>query len=133
MSSVSYTAHHRARFLGLGLTFLLALPHRAAAGPVERLITDTFVITGMTCGGCEVGVEIALRRLDGVRSAEASYDDGTATVSYDAERVTPDQIVAAIEKLGYKARRVEPTAPKPERSEESRHRRLDKQSMRCPS
>lgn len=63
----------------------------------------TFHVTGMTCGGCEVGVRRIVKKLEGVEKVEASYEDGTATVTYRAEEVTPDDIIAAIEELGYTA------------------------------
>lgn len=130
MAQCSYPVPGGARLLGLGLAFLLAASFGDAAQPEERLITDTFVIKGMTCGGCEIGVEIALRQLDGVRSADASYHEGTATVSYDPEKICPEQIVAAIEKLGYQAKRVDPTAPKPESNQEPGRRQRDPDPMR---
>lgn len=65
--------------------------------------TAVFRVEGMTCGGCETGVKLAVKKLDGVTSADASYEEGTATVTYDPGKVTPDEIVAAIEKLGYEA------------------------------
>lgn len=65
--------------------------------------TSTFRVEGMTCAGCEVGVKVAVKRLAGVAFVDVSYEEGSATVTYDPEQVTPEQIVAAIEKLGYEA------------------------------
>lgn len=69
--------------------------------------TTVFRVEGMTCGGCETGVKIAVKKLDGVASVDASYEEGTATVTYDPEKVTPGEIVAGIENLGYDAEVVE--------------------------
>lgn len=66
-------------------------------------ITSTFHVVGMTCGGCEVAVRRVVGRLEGVDEVEASYEEGTATVTYRAARVTPKNIIAAIEELGYTA------------------------------
>ncbi|MFQ5929185.1 MAG: cation transporter [Acidobacteriota bacterium] len=65
--------------------------------------TVAFRVTGMTCGGCEVGVKMAVKKLDGIYNVEASYTQGKATVKYDPSKVKPDEIKTAIEKIGYKA------------------------------
>ena len=75
-----------------------------------------FAITGMTCGSCAVTARFALQRLDGVYSAEVSYDSASAMVRYDPQRVTPAQIAAHLERLtGYRATVVTPPASEPRR------------------
>jgi copper chaperone CopZ len=76
---------------------------RAAAGDEAATTVSTFAVQGMTCGGCEVGVKMKVKKLAGVESVDASHKEGTARVVYDPSRVTPEQIIAAIEELGYKA------------------------------
>lgn len=70
-----------------------------------RLATAEFDVKGMTCGGCALAAEAALKRLDGVASADARYDDdtgeGRCTVEYDPTRVEPERMIAAIRKLGF--------------------------------
>jgi len=83
----------------------LAWASHAAAGAPS--LTSIFQVEGMTCGGCEAGVKLAVKRLDGVVSVEASYEEKRATVVYDGTKVTPQAILKAIEKLGYSARLVE--------------------------
>jgi len=58
-------------------------------------------VTGMTCGGCENAVKRALARLDGVAEVTASHTERHVGVTYDAGRVTPDQIRAKIAAIGY--------------------------------
>ena len=52
-----------------------------------------------------IGTRAALRKLDGVQQADASYDDatskGTAWALYDPSKVTPERMMAAIRELGY--------------------------------
>lgn len=84
----------------------LAWASHAAAREAPSL-TSIFQVEGMTCGGCEAGVKLAVKRLDGVVSVEASYEEKRATVVYDGTKVTPQAILKAIEKLGYSARLVE--------------------------
>lgn len=80
----------------------------AAAGDTE---TSVFRVEGMTCGGCEAGVKMRVGKLDGVTAVDASYEEGTATVTYDPEKVTPEVIVEAIEALGYQAELAEELEP----------------------
>ncbi len=72
-----------------------------AAG--AETVTKVFDVEGMTCGGCEVAVRRAVGKLNGVDSVKASHKDGKAEVTYDPGKVTIEQIVKAIEKLGYQA------------------------------
>lgn len=75
----------------------------SAAGGDSQTVTSTFKVEGMTCGGCELGVKLKVRKLEGVVSVDASYEKGEAEVVYHPETVTPDEIAAAIEELGYTA------------------------------
>ena len=56
----------------------------------------------MTCGSCEARVNTALNALPGVTSAKASTANKNVVVEYDPTKVTTVQMVAAIEKAGYK-------------------------------
>lgn len=76
----------------------------------SALATSTFAVEGMTCGGCEAGVKLKVKKLDGVESVEASWEAGRATVTYHPDRVGPNDIVAAIEELGYTAELVDEAA-----------------------
>ena len=58
-------------------------------------------IQGMSCGHCVAAVSNALGELDGV-SVEA-VEIGSATVEYQPDVVSPDQIVLAVEDAGYNA------------------------------
>lgn len=75
----------------------------SAAVPAVEPRRITLSIEGMTCGSCVISVRRVLTRLDGVRSAEVSYENQRAVVTYDASKVTIEQMIAAIETLGYKA------------------------------
>ena len=62
----------------------------------EKVMT----IEGMSCENCEIRVENALNRLDGV-ACKVSRKKKSALVSYSAE-VSDEQLKATVEKLGYK-------------------------------
>ena len=59
-------------------------------------------ITGMTCASCAMRIEKKLNKLDGVE-ASVNYATEKARVDYDPASATPDQLVAAVEAVGYTA------------------------------
>ncbi len=60
-------------------------------------------VEGMTCPSCKVAVRTALSRLDGVKDAKVEVARQSATVEYDPGRVTPQRLVDAVNRLGYRA------------------------------
>lgn len=81
----------------------------AAAVPTPAvpagLARADFHVAGMDCGGCVLGTRAALKKLEGVHNADASYDDttgkGAAWALYNPAKVTPERMMAAIRELGY--------------------------------
>jgi copper chaperone CopZ len=69
------------------------------------LVRADFDVQGMDCGGCVIATRAALRKLEGIEQADASYDDatgkGTAWALYDPAKVTPERMMEAIRELGY--------------------------------
>jgi copper chaperone CopZ len=41
--------------------------------------------------------------VNGVKKADVRWEQGKAAVEYDPARVTPDQLIAAIQKAGFRA------------------------------
>ena len=66
-------------------------------------MTEKFVVTGMTCAACAAHVEKAANSLDGVDSAAVNLMLGTLVCSYDADRISPQAIITAVEAAGYGA------------------------------
>ena len=64
-------------------------------------MTKTMKIEGMMCGHCEAHVKKALEALEGVASAEASHEKGTAVVTLSKEEPAEVQ-KKAVEDAGYK-------------------------------
>ena len=96
----------------LGVGTMLALcpccsPSTSAQAPTSQTAASgasvTLRIEGMTCASCQVAVKTALERLDGVKDAKVSSADKRASVDYDPAKVTPQQLVDAVNKLGYEA------------------------------
>ena len=63
--------------------------------------TEHLKVRGMTCGGCTSKVTHALRALSGVRDVKVSLPSGEATVQYDEQLTSPDQLKAAVTGAGY--------------------------------
>ncbi|MFQ5689422.1 MAG: heavy-metal-associated domain-containing protein [Gemmatimonadota bacterium] len=86
----------------------------ATSAQAVPLATAEFEVSGMDCGGCALATEIALKKLDGVVSADAEYDENTgkggSRVRYDPARVTPDRMIAAIAEIGFTATQREESA-----------------------
>ncbi len=59
-------------------------------------------IGGMTCASCAARIERKLNKLEGVE-ASVNYASEQASVRYDATRVKLEQLVAAVEGVGYTA------------------------------
>ncbi|TMQ91813.1 copper-translocating P-type ATPase [Actinomadura soli] len=78
-----------------------------ASGQVE------LAIGGMTCASCANRIERKLNKLDGV-TATVNYATEKAKVEYSGA-VSPDELIATVEKAGYSARL--PAPRKPERGE----------------
>nr|WP_202117326.1 sulfite exporter TauE/SafE family protein [Clostridium chromiireducens] len=55
----------------------------------------------MTCTSCENRVERALKKIDGLISAMASYSAQQVTVEYDSKRCTKEDLKKAINEAGY--------------------------------
>ena len=60
-------------------------------------------VKGMTCGGCEGAIKVAVKKLDGIVAVEADHKKGEATVTYLMDKVTVEKIIEAINKTGFKA------------------------------
>lgn len=69
----------------------------------DQTQTATLGIEGMTCGACASAAKVALKKLEGVTNAEVSYDKKEAIVEYIKGKVTPKEMIQAVDGLGYKA------------------------------
>ncbi|MBM7583121.1 sulfite exporter TauE/SafE/copper chaperone CopZ [Caldicoprobacter guelmensis] len=86
----------------------------------RRLMQKTLKLEGMSCTSCEMRIENALKKLQGVADAKASFSNSNVIVTYDADVISLDKIIEAIEKLHYLVKRrnegeaaSRPNAPEP--------------------
>ncbi len=70
---------------------------------MSDLVTTRFTTTGMHCHSCSMLIQMSLDDVDGIESSVADSASGMTEVVYDAERVTPEVIIAEIVKAGYGA------------------------------
>src|SRR2546425_1019440 len=62
--------------------------------------TITLKIDGWTCRSCEKDIRRALLAVAGVKAADVSYPRGGAIVAIEEGRISPDQLVKAVEGAG---------------------------------
>lgn len=65
------------------------------------MTNKTFNVEGMSCGHCKAAIEEELNKLSGVEYSNANFETGIVEVSYDEARVTNEDLVGAIEEVGY--------------------------------
>lgn len=68
--------------------------------PLERV---SLKVEGMTCGGCALAVRKTLEKQKGVLHAKVSLEKGQAEVEAIKGKVRPEDLAAAVTKIGYKA------------------------------
>jgi len=76
---------------------------QASSGPHGELAQVVLPVKGMSCVTCEWGIEKALGELDGVVEAKASSSEQKVLVSYQAGKVTFEQMIRAVNATGYQA------------------------------
>lgn len=83
---------------------LAAAPARAAepAGAAEG-VCATLSLGALWCSSCAWLVGATLRRAPGVQSAEVSFVQREARVTYDPARTDPRRLTRAVRRLGYRA------------------------------
>ncbi len=67
------------------------------------MIKRTFTVADMHCPNCAMRLESLEDTLPGIKSVSASYRTGRMTVEFDETRLSEEQILAAVAKLGYTA------------------------------
>lgn len=79
----------------------------ASLAAVDNKQQVKFAIQGMTCAGCEEHVNTELSKVAGVLAYNTSYATRSSLVTFDKSKVDVNTIEAAINKTGYKVKRVQ--------------------------
>ncbi|RJR06283.1 heavy metal transporter [Candidatus Parcubacteria bacterium] len=70
----------------------------------QKLARKVLQIDGMTCTSCEMRIENALKKLEGVVEVKAIFSSSNVYITYDVNVMRLDRIIETIEKLGYKVK-----------------------------
>ena len=60
-------------------------------------------VTGMTCMGCVASVKRVLQNIEGVGKVDVSLAEGNASVEFDPQLASLEQLRAAVEGAGFDA------------------------------
>ncbi len=63
-------------------------------------VTNTYTVTGMTCGHCVSSVTEELTGVEGVTGVDVRLDSGAVTVTSTRE-LSRDEVEAAVDEAGY--------------------------------
>lgn len=96
---------------------------------MSNITKKAFPVLNMHCAGCANNVEKTVKKLAGVVDASVNFATNTLSVSYEADKLTPGEIRAAVLAAGYDL--IVEEALKEERQEEAqeKHYRLLKRQV----
>jgi len=77
----------------------------------DKTTTLELPITGMTCASCVARNEKALRKVEGVDDASVNFATEKATIAFDPDVVSADELVHAVEAAGYGVVTAQETLP----------------------
>jgi len=80
----------------------MRIPVRQPKSDTLLMKTLVVAIEGMHCDGCAGTIEGLLAVENGVKASSVSFKEGRARVLYDPAVIDEKQLVAAIEKGGYR-------------------------------
>ena len=73
-----------------------------------------FSVTGIACSACQAHVEKAVKHTEGVQDVQVNLLSNSMVVTYDQAAVSPETIIAAVQKAGYGAALPGKTEAKPQ-------------------
>lgn len=68
----------------------------------QNIQTVEYLVSGMTCTGCEGHVKSEVNKLNGIVSCQVSYEEGNTIVKFDSTLTNVEEVKTAIERTGYK-------------------------------
>lgn len=84
------------RLITLCVALLLSSP--VLAGAIKTTVLD---VQNMTCALCPIAVRKSLEKVAGVAEAKVDFDKKTATVKFDADKVSAAALIKATTDAGY--------------------------------
>lgn len=67
-----------------------------------KVAATQFVVTGMTCGGCEGEMSKGLAAIEGISDVKVDHETGIAAMKLDEEKASKSVAMSAIQDMGYK-------------------------------
>lgn len=94
--------------LGFALTACSESEQSQAAGNAEptNISEAKISVPTVQCGSCQANIEIALKELEGVKSAKVDLNTKIASVSYDAMKADLAALENAVAMAGYDANNI---------------------------
>jgi mercuric ion binding protein len=83
------------------LAAMIALAAAFSAPAFAATKTVILSVSGMTCAACPIMVKKALTKVEGVQTAEVSYEKKEAVVTYDDAKTSVEALAKATEAAGY--------------------------------
>ena len=66
-----------------------------------KVVTETYVVKGMTCAACASSLESHLRTKNGIKQVSVNYADNSAFIEFDPEAIQLKKIQKAADEIGY--------------------------------
>lgn len=67
------------------------------------MVTEKYIITGMTCAACSSAVERVTKKLEGVAENNVNLTTGILTITYDETKISKEDVIAKVERAGFGA------------------------------
>ena len=83
------------------LTILAFILSAALAIAEAKEETVTLNVRGMSCSQCTKRVEGELKKINGVKNAEANLKEAKVKITFEKGKVTAEQLTEAINNMGY--------------------------------
>ena len=83
---------------------MLATTLTVSAKDIKTLVVTT--VPQMHCEGCENKIKGNIRFEKGIKTIETNVGLQTVTITYDADKTTPENIIQGFKKIGYQATEV---------------------------
>ena len=99
------------------IIFALSVSTMLFAKDIKTVVVTTQ--PQMHCASCENKIKGNLRFEKGVKQIECDIPKQRVTVTYDADKTTPETIIKGFEKFGYKATKVQSEPKNEEKKEHS--------------
>lgn len=82
------------------------------------MVTETYIIKGMTCASCSSAVERVTRKLEGVSESNVNLATNRMTITYEEKALTPQDIMDRVERAGFEASQEEDKGKEQAKEEE---------------